>query len=77
MRLISLNVKKGNYSSSKIAAKIAIKQKLSTRKAINICSSIASSGIDIPTPSQCGFWKRKMVEAKKRKKSLSDFILYA
>ena len=55
------HIKKRNHSSTKIAVQIAIKQKISTRKAANICSSIASSGIDIPTPSQSGVWKRMMV----------------
>ena len=66
--------KRPKHFSAKIAAKIAIVDKISTRKASRICSSIANAGIDIPTPSQYGIWKCIINQAKKKKKELKQQI---
>ena len=42
-----------------------IKNKLSTRKAANICRSLANSGIRIESPLQYVVWKAVMAKAKK------------
>ena len=48
-----LNNKK-KYSSATIAANLAIKKKISSSKATNICGTIKEEGVDIPTSSQVG-----------------------
>ena len=51
-----------HYNSTAIAAKLSIKDKMSTRKAAKVCKSIAEEGISIPTPSHYGVWKKVMAQ---------------
>ena len=58
------------YSSCKIATKLAVSAKVSTKKASNIGKILSSEGIHVPAPSQSGIYKALFKEAKKFKETL-------
>ena len=63
-----------HYNSTAIAAKLSIKDKMSTRKAAKVCKSIAEEGINIPTPSQYGVWKKVMAQSNLMKEKIKKVV---
>lgn len=66
--------KKRKYQSTKVAAKLVSKQSLSTRKASGVLQSLAEEGVDVPTPSQSGVWRRVIRNAEQVKNRLKEII---
>ncbi len=61
-------------SSTASATRLVTEEGLSTRKAANICSKLADEGMELPTPSQSGIWRRLQKEAEKRKKEIMSYL---
>lgn len=69
-----LSHKKKKYQATTSAAKLVSKASLSTRKASNVLQNLAEEGIDVPTPSQSGIWRRVIKDAEKIKNRLKVVI---
>lgn len=65
---------KRKYQATTSAAKLVSKVSLSTRKASNVLQNLAEGGIDVPTPSQSGIWRRVIKDAEKVKNRLKEII---
>ena len=65
---------KRKYHATKSAAKLVSKVSLSTRKASAVLQNLAKEGIDVPTPSQSGIWRRVIKDAERVKNRLKEII---
>ena len=65
---------KKKYHTTRSAANLVSKVSLSTRKASNVLHNLAEEGLDVPTPSQSGIWRRVIKDAESVKNQLKEII---
>ena len=65
---------KQEHHSTKSASKLVTKAFLSTNKTSKILQELAEEGINVPTPSQSGIWRRVIKDAEKVKNQLKEII---
>jgi hypothetical protein len=69
-----LNLLLGQALFNRGCGKLVIQHGLSTWQASRVCKSLSSEGVELPTPSQSGVWRRVIKQGKLMKERIKKVL---